>query len=256
MCICCSIEGTYFQNLMANMEIIPIFGSSFSVYAPLITALIGLMSFFKVYARVLKLIGIQTEDAVMTGDLCSKGEGDSEDLEAGKKLVIGQLRSLGNLLVTEESEGDLSSDDRHLMSTTLSSSSDRTPTRSSIDGANERNIAEGDVELALGSSQDPPLRFSSLKEVSRIISNRDTPSLPDNMKLFATTKGPKYEPLTTGADDSPDGSSRYLSPTGSDRNLDQPLFDGAPVIPTIERSMIDAWDMGSAPARKVGGRYG
>jgi hypothetical protein len=85
------------------MKIIPIFGSSFAVYAPLITALIGVITFFNVYARILKSVGIQEEDSVMGADFCHKMTStEIEEIESGKRLVLGQIRTLGQILSTDE----------------------------------------------------------------------------------------------------------------------------------------------------------
>lgn len=93
---------------MVNMQIIPLFGSSFNVYAPLITAIVGFFTFFNVYARILKLTGIQEEDSIMGADFCHKmTPAEIEEIEAGKKLVAGQLRTLGHLLwVNDKNQGD------------------------------------------------------------------------------------------------------------------------------------------------------
>jgi hypothetical protein len=88
---------------MVNMEIIPLFGSSFAVYAPIITALVGLFTFLNLYARLLKWVGIQEEDSVMGSDLCHRmTSSEIEEIEAGKKLVTGQIRTLGHLLWTND----------------------------------------------------------------------------------------------------------------------------------------------------------
>lgn len=96
------IDGTSFQFLMADMEIVPLFGSSFSVYAPIITAIIGAFTFLNIYARILKFIGIQDEDSVTVAGWCGKlSDSEKEEIESGKKLVNGALRTLNNILIAE-----------------------------------------------------------------------------------------------------------------------------------------------------------
>lgn len=101
------IDGTSFQKLMKNMEIIPLFGSSFAVYAPIITAIIGVVTYFNIYSRLIKCAGIQVEDSVSGGDFCQgKSAAEIEEIEAGKKLVAGQLRTLGHLLWSSDQKRD------------------------------------------------------------------------------------------------------------------------------------------------------
>lgn len=45
------IDNTSFQHLMSNMDIVPLFGNSFVIYAPIITVVLGLCTFFNVYGR-------------------------------------------------------------------------------------------------------------------------------------------------------------------------------------------------------------
>jgi hypothetical protein len=87
---------------MADMEIVPLFGSSFSVYAPIITAIVGFITFFNIYGRILKFFGIQDEDSVTVGEFCTKpNDTELEEIETGKKLVTGQIRRLNDILLAE-----------------------------------------------------------------------------------------------------------------------------------------------------------
>lgn len=123
------------------MQIIPLFGSSFTVYAPLITALVGLFTFFNVYARILKLIGIQEEDSVMGADFCHKiTSAEMEEIEAGKKLVGGQLRTLGHLLLVNS--GSRGADSVELMGNNRRS--DEESVDSSVNTRNSVNSDEGE----------------------------------------------------------------------------------------------------------------
>ena len=78
------------------MDVVPIFGTEFTVYAPIIIVVVGMLTFLNVYARILKAVGIESEDAI-TGKctLCYKL--DAEDIELvaiGKKHVSSQLRMI------------------------------------------------------------------------------------------------------------------------------------------------------------------
>jgi hypothetical protein len=87
---------TSFEGLFASMEVVPLFGAEFTVYAPVIICVVGLLTFLNVYARILKVIGIESEDAVTGGcTACHKLDADDIELIAiGKKHVSTHIRSL------------------------------------------------------------------------------------------------------------------------------------------------------------------
>lgn len=79
-----------------TMELVPLFGAEFNVYAPIIVLIMGALTLLNVYARILNLFGIESEDAV-TGSCTSCNRLSSDDIERiaeGKKLVNSQLRLL------------------------------------------------------------------------------------------------------------------------------------------------------------------
>jgi hypothetical protein len=57
-------EKTAFNNLMKNITIIPLFGTSFNVYSPVIMILVALTTFLNLYSRILRLLGFDHEDAL------------------------------------------------------------------------------------------------------------------------------------------------------------------------------------------------
>ena len=75
---------------MQNIELIPLLGSSFTTFAPIITVIVGAFTLFNGYGRILKTFGIESEDAVYVS-LCpwSKKPDAAEDesVAEGKKLV-------------------------------------------------------------------------------------------------------------------------------------------------------------------------
>ena len=97
---------------MVNMQIIPLLGKSFSIYAPVITVLVGLFTFFNCAGRILKFVGIDHEDAYDIGVCCMRklDEGDEEKKEEGRKLVAHQLH-----LVTAAGGDDNSEEDGGLV---------------------------------------------------------------------------------------------------------------------------------------------
>ncbi len=62
---------------MSDMSTIPFFGTSFSVYAPLLILAVCSFTLCDAYPKILHALGIEHEDAVMLGD--------AEDLESKMK---------------------------------------------------------------------------------------------------------------------------------------------------------------------------
>lgn len=84
---------TSFEGLFVSMELVPLFGTQFTVYAPIIVLIVGVLTVLNVYARALKAVGIESEDAI-TGNCASCGKLDADDIELisiGKKLVMTHL---------------------------------------------------------------------------------------------------------------------------------------------------------------------
>ena len=57
-----------FNNIMSDMETIPFFGTSFSVYAPLLILAVVIFTLCDFYHRLLRFLGIEHEDALLIGD--------------------------------------------------------------------------------------------------------------------------------------------------------------------------------------------
>jgi len=71
-----------FQRLMSNMETVPILGTEFIVYSPLLMALFIGLALLNVYARFLQLFGIDVEEA-----MTSTHPDAVERIMEGKKLL-------------------------------------------------------------------------------------------------------------------------------------------------------------------------
>lgn len=95
----CSAEHTSFNRLMSNMNTIPVFGKSVTVYVPIIMILVALITLFNGYGRLIKYIGMETEDSLVTGAgiFCASvlSEDDVAQLEAGKRLISSATRGMG-----------------------------------------------------------------------------------------------------------------------------------------------------------------
>jgi len=59
---------TAFSGFMGAMSVVPIFGTSFSVYAPLTILALCMFTLLNVYPRLLSVLGFQHEDAILVGD--------------------------------------------------------------------------------------------------------------------------------------------------------------------------------------------
>lgn len=109
---------TSFEGLFASMDVVPLFGAEFTVYAPIVVLIVGLLSFFNVYARLLKIIGIESEDAITGGcSMCHKLDADDIELIAiGKKLVSSQIR---NFHLQGASQRDFSGSGKRILSSAV-----------------------------------------------------------------------------------------------------------------------------------------
>jgi hypothetical protein len=96
-------SATAFSSLMKNITVVPLFGTSFTVYTPLIMTLIAGMTVVNVYARLLNALGLDHEDAIINTNSAFRNEnGESlasppdeytEKIEFGKKLIAAEIRS-------------------------------------------------------------------------------------------------------------------------------------------------------------------
>ena len=96
-----STSNTSFQLLMQNnVNVVPVFGTSFQVYMPICMVIVALFTFFNVMSRLFALIGIETEEG--KGDVCWStlnkdgqrilNEEDAEKYDSGKSLILAELR--------------------------------------------------------------------------------------------------------------------------------------------------------------------
>ncbi|RYH13071.1 hypothetical protein EON65_36555 [archaeon] len=104
LCINVSRSGqTAFRQLMQNIEIIPVFGTSFTVYVPILMTIIALITFFDGLPRMLAFLGVDSEESVYGAGNClscwpnkvSGNEMDAGLLEkynSGKQVVANELR--------------------------------------------------------------------------------------------------------------------------------------------------------------------
>ena len=96
------------------MTMVPVFGTSFTVYIPLVMIIVSLLTALNVNARILRFIGVESDDAFVQSDnpftLCWRtrtkvalNDEDQERYEMGKKLVTSALRSKASARTTANS---------------------------------------------------------------------------------------------------------------------------------------------------------
>lgn len=93
------LDRTSFRSLMSNMDIIPVFGTSFTVYVPIVMVIVSLVTLFNGYGYCLKLAGVDAEDSQSIATCCYGAaallDPDDEDrLSTGKRLVKAEWRGL------------------------------------------------------------------------------------------------------------------------------------------------------------------
>lgn len=102
---------------MSNIEVIPVFGTSFLIYVPLITIIISLITLFNGYSRICQVFGIEAQDLSSSGIyVCQKLQLSDEDVElynSGKKIVMSELKRLKSLNNQSDNVVDLHNDRMH-----------------------------------------------------------------------------------------------------------------------------------------------
>ena len=83
---------TAFSDFIGQMNVIPLFGTKFSVYAPLLIIAVCLLTFFDIHTRILSFLGFQHEDAILVGDQ----ETLDVKVTEGMRLIRRQMNSMEN----------------------------------------------------------------------------------------------------------------------------------------------------------------
>eukprot|EP01036_Dinobryon_divergens_P028351 gene28351-37283_t len=88
---------TAFDLLMQNMETVPVFGASFTVYVPIVMVLVALITLFDGLPRILKLIGVETEDSPTLSGCWATKNGllaveDEERIRLGKAVIMSEIK--------------------------------------------------------------------------------------------------------------------------------------------------------------------
>lgn len=81
---------TAFSNFIGQMDVVPLFGKAFPVYAPLLILLLCTLTFFNFYARLMNLLGFEHQDGILLGD---KDTLDAK-VNEGKNLLQRHMNSI------------------------------------------------------------------------------------------------------------------------------------------------------------------
>ena len=84
---------TAFSIFLGQMDVVPLFGKSFPVYAPLLILFLCAFTLCNVYAKIMNLLGFEHQDALLVGDK----ETLDEKVNEGKTLLNRHLHGgIGN----------------------------------------------------------------------------------------------------------------------------------------------------------------
>ena len=87
---------TAFSRLMNNIQIVPVFGTSFTTYVPMVMVMVALLTFFNTLSRVLHMIGVDSDETTNSAAprCCSFRKEDhalsaeeQEKVDLGKRLI-------------------------------------------------------------------------------------------------------------------------------------------------------------------------
>ncbi|KAG5189772.1 LMBR1-like membrane protein [Tribonema minus] len=76
------LQHIAFNKLMSNMSVVPLLGTDFNIYAPLIMVVLCLFTACHGYARLLRMVGIEHEDLQ-----CATDKEGQERMDEGKSLI-------------------------------------------------------------------------------------------------------------------------------------------------------------------------
>jgi len=133
----CRTSNTAFNQLMQNIELIPVFGTSFAVYIPLIMLIVALLTLFDGFGRIVKILGIEREDTSSdshNGLSCTCRNRDKEmelDPQMQEKIRTGKL-IVTNEIKQRRANDYLSGNNRTPTSSSLGSNGDLSNKKSNI----------------------------------------------------------------------------------------------------------------------------
>ena len=91
---------------MKKIDLIPVFGTSFAVYIPLIMIIVALLTFFDGFSRLIALIGIEWEDNTSSSStsgstMCCNTSSTAENENTMNPVLLEKIRT-GKLIVGNE----------------------------------------------------------------------------------------------------------------------------------------------------------
>lgn len=138
---------------MSFIEIVPVFGTSVTVYMPIMMIIVAALTFFNFFGRLLRVIGVESEESALgsvfycigaSGRTAVLSEEDTERLDAGKKLVCTELKNLEKARSARSAGGAAAAITSVPLAATSSSSSTTSTGRKSVELiAHGRNASVG-----------------------------------------------------------------------------------------------------------------
>lgn len=101
-----------FSTFLGQMEVVPLFGTTFTVYAPLLILALCVITIFDIYPKLLNMLGIEHEDAILIGDQETINAKVNEGITLLRRRNSGNERSCELTRVTERNK---SSDDEAML---------------------------------------------------------------------------------------------------------------------------------------------
>lgn len=89
---------------MSDMSTIPFFGTSFSVYAPLLILAVCLFTLCDFYPKILRFLGIEHEDALLLGDKEELDDKVNEGIQLMKRDTERRGAAGGNGISSSEKQ--------------------------------------------------------------------------------------------------------------------------------------------------------
>ena len=212
---------------MANIQIVPVFGTSFQVYVPLLMILVAIITFFDGFAQLLKLVGVESEESfVPIRQRCSFSfradnnltAEDQQRYDDGKRLIGRQLKQ------SMKPKDQISIEE---MKQTIASRTSMTSGHSPLTGSVSRGIAG----LPLPSALKGKHRYSNIRLSSEMVDEEEDDevphsfsfhSAPKNRNWSQNTRGSNFRELDSRDEDDPDSSMSSQS-TNRGATITNPL---------------------------------
>jgi hypothetical protein len=238
---------------MSNIELIPVFGSSFLIYVPIIMIIVSLLTLFNGYAKLFRFFGVETEEASTSHIFsCKKLELVDEELEqynSGKAIVSSEMKRL-NQLDSQQDISKLTGSDksmnerrnRHEVQMGRQKNSDIEEAKKnalfSVQGSSNnkgkyhpQKIVEDDMAEVDEDDDIETFTFSNVpidSNSSHSLSNSAHTSVPSfsSWKIFGGGSGGLLPSFLTGAGSAYNRADKPTAASNSDEEVNNPIRSG------------------------------